>query len=516
MNLLGSLLNRGIKIRKIIELDTLSPFELQRKELKKLIRKSRLTSFGFAHSFSEIFLQFRSSDKEKFYQYYCRRVPVFNYNKIYAEWWHRCKEGESDVTWPGRVKYFALSSGTSESSSKYIPITKDMVKSNKRASIRQIFSLAKYNLPDEIFEKGILMLGGSTDLKKEKNFYEGDLSGIQASKIPFWFQMFYKPGRKIAKNRDWNKKLEEITLKAKDWDIGFVCGVPAWIQLLMEKIIDHYQVKTIHDIWPNLTIFVHGGVSFAPYKKGFEKLLSKPLIYIETYLASEGFIAMQNQPDSHTMQLILNNGIFYEFVPFNDENFDNNGDMVPNPQTLMIHQVEEGKEYALLLSTNAGTWRYLIGDVIRFTSLNNCELIISGRTKHFLSLVGEHLSVENMNAAIFATAEELNISVKEYTVSGIHHKNMFAHSWYIGSDDTVSSELFRDKLDHHLQLINDDYKTERIAALKDVFVKIVPTDAFYSYLKYLGREGGQTKFPRVMKKNAFDEWEKFIKEKTTL
>lgn len=510
MNLLGTLLNRGIKIRKIIELDTLTPFELQRKELKKLIRKSRLTSFGFAHSFVEILLQFKSSNKEKFYNYYCRRVPVFNYNKIYKEWWQRSKEGESDVCWPGTVKYFALSSGTSESSSKFIPLTKEMMKSNKRTSIRQILTLANYDLPDHMFRKGILMLGGSTDLKKEKNFFEGDLSGIQASKIPFWFQMFYKPGKRIAKNRDWNAKLEEITLEAKNWDIGFICGVPAWIQLLMEKIIAHYQVKTIHDIWPNLTIFVHGGVSFTPYKKGFEKLLAHPLIYIETYLASEGFIAYQTHPNHTSMQLVLNSGLFYEFIPFNEENFDSDGEVVANPQTLMIHQVLEGIDYALLISTNAGTWRYLIGDVIKFISVPKFEIVISGRTKHFLSMVGEHLSVDNMTKAIQYVADEMNISVKEFTVCGIPFQTMFAHSWYIGTDVPANNIEFKEKLDAQLKLINDDYKTERLAALKEVIVKIIPVNIFYDYLRSRGKEGGQSKFPRVMKQTIFEEWEEFV------
>lgn len=512
MNLLGTLLNRGIKIRKIIELDTVTPIELQRKELKKLIRKARLTSFGFTYSFAEILLQFKSSDKEKFYSTYCKKVPVFNYNKIYKEWWYRSKEGEGDVCWPGKVKYFALSSGTSESSSKYIPITKEMGKSNKRTSIRQIFTLAHYNLPDQMFQKGILMLGGSTDLKKEKNFFEGDLSGIQASRIPFWFQMFYKPGRKIAKNRDWNKKLEEITLQAKNWDIGFICGVPAWIQLLMEKIIAHYQVKTIHDIWPNLTIFVHGGVSFTPYKKGFEKLLAKPLIYIETYLASEGFIALQTKPNHSAMQLVLNNGLFYEFIPFNDDNFDVDGEVLPNAQTLMIDKVKEGVDYALLISTNAGTWRYLIGDIIRFTSVADSEIIITGRTKHYLSMVGEHLSVENMNKAVRAVADQMNISVKEFTVCGINYNTMFAHSWYIGADVTANEEEFATRLDAYLQTINDDYKTERLAALQKILVKIVPDHTFYEYLKKGGKEGGQIKFPRVMKKPMFEEWEQFVKD----
>jgi hypothetical protein len=511
MTLLGTLLSKGLKITKIIEQDTLSPFELQKKELKKLIKKSKNTQFGMQYAFIEILLQFKNDNIHNFYNYYCKRVPVFNYNKIFNEWWHKSKEGESDVCWPGTIKYFALSSGTSEASTKHIPLSKEMIKANKRASIRQILTLPNYDLPATLFNKGILMLGGSTDLSKHRTYFEGDLSGIAASKIPFWFQLFYKPGKKIAKNRDWNKKLEEITLHAKDWDIGFIVGVPAWIQILMEKIIDHYKVKHIHDVWPNLKIFVHGGVSFVPYKKGFEKLLGKPLTYIETYLASEGFLAFQVKPDRKSMKLVLNNGIFFEFIPFNEENFDSEGEVVNNPQTLMIHEIEEQLDYALLLSTCAGTWRYLIGDVIRFVSKTESEIIITGRTKHFLSLCGEHLSVENMNKAMQLVSDELNVSIKEFTVSGIPVDTLFAHKWYIGTDEAVDAGIFKQKLDDTLKLLNDDYKVERSAALKDIFIEILPTKIFYQYMKEKGKEGGQNKFPRVMKTLMFQEWEEFVR-----
>lgn len=513
MTLLGALLNKGIKIsQQIVEQETLSSVELQHKELKKLIKKAVKTKFGVKYGFEEILPKFKDKDKENAYKYFKKRVPIYNYNQIFSEWWHKSKDGEKDVCWPGVIKYFALSSGTSEASTKHIPLSKDMIKANKRASIRQILTLSNYKLPDTAFEKGILMLGGSTSLSKKGTFYEGDLSGIQASKIPFWFHLFYKPGKKIAKHLDWNKKLDEITENAKNWDIGFIVGVPAWIQILMEKIIDFYKVKTIHDIWPNLLVFVHGGVSFDPYKKGFEKLLGRPLIYIETYLASEGFVAFQVKPNRTSMRLVLNNGLFFEFIPFNEENFDAEGEVVANPKTLMIHQVEEGVDYALLLSTCAGTWRYLIGDVIRFVSKEESEIIITGRTKHFLSLCGEHLSVENMNKAIQLVSDELNIAIKEFTVAGLPYESMFSHKWYIGTDDSVDSSILKEKLDEKLKLLNDDYKVERAAALKEVFVEVVPTSYFYKWMKAKGKEGGQNKFPRVMKKILFEGWEEFVEK----
>jgi hypothetical protein len=227
-----------------------------------------------------------------------------------------------------------LSSGTSGAASKFIPVTDEMIKAIRKTGVRQMLSLSQYDLPTSLISKGILMLGGSTDLKFNGTYFSGDLSGITASKLPIWFQRFYKPGKKIARNRNWGNKLDQIVEKAPEWDIGIIVGVPAWLQLLLEKIIDRYQLKSIHDIWPNLRLFVHGGVSFEPYKLGFERLLGKPLIYLETYLASEGFLAFQALPNRKSMRLVLNNGIFYEFIPFTPQNFDEEGNLVANPQTL--------------------------------------------------------------------------------------------------------------------------------------------------------------------------------------
>jgi len=512
MPLLGSLLGKGLKLTHIIEQDKKSPFEYQRKELKKLIKKAKNTQFGSNYDFGEILESFNAENNpELFYEYYRSRVPVFNYTKIFNEWWHKSKAGEEDVCWPGKVKYFALSSGTSDASTKHIPITKDMIKSNKKTSLREFLSLVNYKLPRSLFGKGILMLGGSIDLNKVDHYYEGDLSGIQVSKMPRWFVPFYKPGKKIARTKDWNEKLDEITKNARNWDIGFVLGVPAWIQLMIERIIEHHKVNNIHEIWPNLNVFVHGGVSFEPYKKGFEKILGKPITYIETYLASEGFIALQTKPNQNGMKLVLGNGIFHEFIPFTEENFNADGEVVVNPKTCMIHQVEEGVDYAILISTNAGTWRYLIGDVIRFTNKQNSEIIITGRTKHYISLCGEHLSVENMNNAISIVSQEFNIDVREFTVVGIPHQNMFAHKWYIGTDKPVDNEKLKIRLDETLKTLNDDYKTERIAALKEVFVEVLPISAFYEFMKSKGKIGGQSKFPRVMRTKVYEEWDQFIK-----
>lgn len=510
MPILGTLLKKGIRIRESLEQDYTNPLDLQKNELKDLLMTAESTEFGRHYKFKEILSGFKSWDQKRFFEQFKSNIPIHNYNKMYSEWWYMLKQGRRNVSWPGRVKYFALSSGTSEAASKYLPITKEMKKAIQKTSIRQILTLSKYDLPSEFFQGGILMLGGSTHLNNRGSYFEGDLSGIQAAQLPFWFQHFYKPGKKIAKTRDWDSKLNEIAANAKNWNINIIVGVPAWIQILMEKIIAFHQVQNIHEIWPNLKVYVHGGVSFDPYRKGFAKLLGHEIQYIETYLASEGFIAFQYKPNHRAMRLVLNNGIFYEFVPFDENNFDENGDVRQDVQTYMIDEVEEGKEYALLISTCAGAWRYMIGDVVKIISREEAEIVITGRTKHFLSLCGEHLSVDNMNKAIEMVADDMNIEVPEFTVAGIPHGTLFAHHWFVGTEEGADATVFRDKLDAYLKELNDDYAVERSAALKDVIVDILPLKVFYNWMESRGKVGGQNKFPRVIKGPLLEDWQAFI------
>ena len=514
MAILGTLLKKGTKLRENLEQEYSSPAELQKKELKDLLIAASQTEFGKYYNFQKILTDFRKKDKS-FYESYSAAVPIHDYNKIYKDWWNLSLKGAKNICWPGRIKYFALSSGTSESSSKHIPVTKEMTKAIQKTSIRQILTLSKYELPSDFFGAGILMIGGSTHLSRRGNYFEGDLSGIQAARLPFWFQHFYKPGKKIAKTRSWDAKLQDIVDNARQWDIGIIVGVPAWIQILLEKILLQYKVSDIHQIWPNLRVYVHGGVSFDPYRKGFEKLLGRPIHYIETYLASEGFIAYQAFPERKSMKLVLNNGIFYEFVPFDDQHFNSNGELKPDAKSCFIDQVQEGKEYALLLSTCSGAWRYLIGDIIKFTSLEESEIIITGRTKHFLSLCGEHLSVDNMNKAIELVSDDMNINIKEFTVAGVPHGSLFAHRWFVGTDDQVDAGKLRDQLDAQLKQLNDDYAVERSAALKEVVVDILPVRTFYEWMEWKGKVGGQNKFPRVLKKTQLEEWLKFLEANKT-
>ena len=482
------------------------PRKQQIRVLKKLLKKARFTEFGQQYRFDEALLSRQPAKK------FQELVPPHDYNKIYNEWWKKTLDGVPDVTWSGKIKYYALSSGTSEASSKYIPVTRELLRSNTVNYLRQLFSLMRYEDANKrAIAKGFLMIGGTTDLQKGKaGWFAGDLSGILAKKRPFWFQSFYKPGGRIAAIRDWNQKLNEIVEHAREWDIAYIVCVPAWCQMCMEMVIEHYRVKNIHEIWPNLSFFVHGGVAFEPYKKGFERLLGKPIVYIENYLSSEGFVGYRTREHARGMQLILNNNIFFEFVPFDEKNFDHDGNITANPDAKMIHEVEEGKEYALLMSTNAGAWRYIIGDTIKFVDLERHEVVITGRIKHFLSLTGEHLSVENMNKAIELVSEEFNICIPEYTVVGFPYQNFFAHRWYLATNDKADAAQLRKRIDENLRKLNDDYATERYSALKEVFVEVLPEEKFMRFMELKGKLGSQHKFPRVMKGKMLEEWTRFL------
>lgn len=507
MAILGNLIARSIKLRKKFNLPVASPQTYQRHTLRQLLDRGQYTAFGKHYGFGEIL-----SKEVDFVKAYRERVPVHAYSDMHEQWWHKCQLGHENVSWPGKVKYFALSSGTSESASKHIPVTQDMIKSIKKVGFKQLYSMANFRIRPATFGKGVLMLGGTTSLFEKGEYYEGDMSGISAKNMPKWISsLVYKPGQKISKRPHWEDRIKLIVEKASEWDVGIVCGVPAWVQIVLERVIAHYGVKNIHEVWPNLSVYIHGGVSIEPYRQSFKNLWGKPVQFIETYMASEGSFGFQARPNAG-IKLVLNAGVFYEFVPFTKENFDDDGNIKPNAEALTVCEVKEGVDYAILLSTCSGAWRYLIGDVVRFSNAKEYEIAIVGRTKQFLSLCGEHLSVDNMNKAIDTVSKKLKIHIREFAVSGIKHDNLFAHQWYIGCDNTVDPEEVKKLLDETLGQLNDDYLVERTSALKEVFIKVLPSDAFIGYLRAKGKEGAMSKFPRVLKGQQLEDWEGYLKK----
>lgn len=506
MAILGNIIKGFINLK-----DKLTPeinhIDAQQKVLKDLLEKAKDTKFGTFYKFQNI-LNSDNIDKE-----FSKTVPYFDYNKINDEWWNKLHDNESDVTWPGQPSYFALSSGTTGKTSKRIPVTDEMIEAIRQSGIKQVFALSNFDLPADFFEKEIMMLGSSTDLDEYNNHMEGEISGITASNIPSWFKSYYKPGEDIAKIDDWDDRVQRIAERAKDWDIGALSGIPSWIELMLQKVIEYHNLETIHDIWPNLTVYTSGGVAFAPYEKSFNALMGKPVTVIDTYLASEGYVATQVRPETDAMQLNTDNGIYFEFVPFNPDYIQQDGSLVENAPSLTLQDVELDQDYVLIMSTVSGAWRYLIGDTIEFTDIERAEIKITGRTKFFLNTVGSQLSVNKMDTALRTLEEEFSTTIPEYTICAKRNEEdgEFYHCWYLGSDlNNADEKAMSEVLDKTLKEANKNYKVARSKALKGVEVKVISPEKFYDWNAQNKKKGGQVKMERVMGEDKFAEWEAFI------
>lgn len=506
MPIVGSLIKSLIDLRDTIVSEPEAE-EAQQEVLTKLLKKAKDTQFGKHYDFESIL---KADDIQKTF---AEKVPYFDYNKLNAEWWHKLHDGEKDVTWPGRPPYFAVSSGTTGKSSKRIPVTDEMLESIRKAGIKQVSALSNFDLPPDFFEKEIMMLGSSTDLEKEGDHKEGEISGISASNIPFWFRGYYKPGEEISKIEEWDERVQRIAENAKNWDIGALSGIPSWLELMMKKVIEYNNLDNIHDIWPNLQVYASGGVAFEPYEKSFNALLARPITVIDTYLASEGFLAVQARPDTNAMKLILDNGIYFEFVPFKAEYINQDGSIVDDAPVISLDEVEEEKDYVLLISTVSGAWRYLIGDTIKFTDVKRKEIRITGRTKFFLNVVGSQLSVNKMNDAVQELEEKFDIKIPEFTLAAVRIDGEFHHHWYLGTEGDTPEEELKEALDESLKNANKNYKVARSKALKGVKVTKVHPDIFPEWSAANKKKGGQVKMEKVMDEEKFAKWEKFVSEK---
>jgi hypothetical protein len=485
-----------------------SPVEAQKETLKELLQKSKDTAFGKFYGFEGLLKSNNLSDS------FSKEVPYHDYDDM-EFWWKKSWEGKADICWPNKVNNFAVSSGTT-GHSKYIPVTDDMLESIRNAGIQQVLSLSNFkDLPESFFTKQILMLGSSTNLKNVNGHLEGEISGISAYNIPNWFRNFYKPGEKISSIDDWDERVEAIAKEAKNWDIGSISGIPSWIELMLERVMEYHKADSIHDIWPNLAVYTSGGVALDPYKKSFEKLFSKPVQYIDTYLASEGYLATQTRPDTDAMQLLCDNGVYFEFVPFKEDSVLESGKINPEIKAVGISQVEEETEYILLISTVSGAWRYMIGDTIKFTDVKRSEIKITGRTKFFLNVVGSQLSVNKMDDAIESLNENFPLNIKEFTVSAVKENGEYIHHWYLGLEEiksNIKNEDIKNHLDDHLKNSNKNYKVARDKALKDVKVSLISADKFLEWNDANKHKGGQVKMAKVMKENDFKHWQEFVEE----
>jgi hypothetical protein len=500
MTIIGKFVKAGIDLSHKLTPESGAFQEKQEKQLRELLTKAKNTSFGKYYGFDQVL------HEDNVIKAFKEAVPVYNYEQMHERWWKQ-QQKYPDISWPGKPDFFALSSGTTGKESKRIPITTEFLGSMKSVGRSMISSLPNFEIPEELFESEILMLSSSANLQSnEQGFSEGEISGINVSNFPDWYEVFYRPGKEIAAIADWDERVQRIAEEAPNWNIGAIAGIPSWVLLMLKKVIEVNNLETIHDIWPNLAVYSSGGVAYETYRKDFDAICKKPLIIMDTYLASEGFVAFNSHPETMAMELALDHGYFFEFIPFDERGVDETGNVLENPVSLQIDEVKTGEEYVLILSTCAGAWRYIIGDVIKFESLDPPQIKITGRTKFFLNVVGSQLSEEKMDDAILHISEKHGISINEYMVAAVKNEDEeYIHQWVLVADDHPDSSTVADDLDSALKNANKNYKVARSKALKGVRVIFISKSEYTDYLDQSKKKGGQVKTPKVMGEEKMNE-----------
>ena len=491
MEILNSIMVWAMKKRiHQIELFIKYPVEVQNDWFKKLIYTAQDTEWGRKYDYQNI----------HYLQQFKERVPIQDYNSI-KPYIDRAKAGEQDVLWPGETKWFAKSSGTTQDKSKFIPVTEDALEACHYKGGKDLISLyMKYEPESKMFTGRGLVLGGSSEINKSNPpSYSGDLSSIIIDNLPIWAELHRTPSKKIALMSEWEEKLDKIAITTAEQNITTMAGVPSWTLVLLKKVLKLKGAKTINEVWPNLETYTHGGVSFVPYKKQFDEILNLPNInYMETYSASEGFFGVQDlygDDFDGGLLLMLDYGIFYEFMPL--ENVDDE-----HPKTIGLDEVVIGENYALIISTNAGLWRYQLGDVVTFTSLNPYRIIITGRTKQHINVFGEELMVENVERAISIACNRTNAIITDFTGCPIfmNTTDRGGHEWLVEfSTDPESLSQFTEVFDTALKSLNSDYEAKRYKDFVIQFPKMhkLEKGTFYNWMKQKGKLGGQNKVPRL-------------------
>ena len=458
---------------------------IQYEQLRCLLSRAMYTSFGQKYHFGSI----------ENYRQFKEIVPVVDY-ETFSPYVERMITGEKDVSWPGMVKWFAKSSGTTNARSKFIPVTKEALETCHYRGAKDVVTIYNNNHPDTQMLTGkCLTLGGSKKISKMGESQTGDLSAILIGNSPFWSQFIKTPAPKIALLEKWEEKLEKITAITRNENVTSLAGVPSWFLVLLKHILKETGKSDLHEIWPNLELFIHGGINFSPYREQYDSICSKGLNYMETYNASEGFFAIQTDPKDSGMQLMLDYGIFYEFVPLSEVGN-------PYPKSYSIAEVETGIDYAMVITTNGGLWRYMIGDTVRFTRLNPHKIVISGRTKHYINAFGEELMVGNAESALEKACRETGAVVREYTAAPLFMKEdaMGCHQWLVEFARLPEDiEVFVDILDKELRELNSDYDAKRGGdiTLCRPMLTVGRNGLFFDWLKSKGKLGGQNKVPRL-------------------
>jgi hypothetical protein len=470
------------------------PVAAQREVLQSLIAEAQYTAFGKQYHFSSLF-----SVKD-----FKKTVPIQEYDslRLYIQ---RMMDGEENVLWDSPIEWFAKSSGTSNDKSKFIPISEESLQENHFKASKDVLTNYYKNFPssDLLTGKG-LVVGGSHQIHQvNENIQYGDLSAVLMQNTPFWGQWLRTPELSVALLDEWDKKIEQLAQTTAYENVTSLAGVPTWTLLLLKRILEIKGKQTIKEVWPNLELYINGGVSFVPYREQFEKIIGAPINYLEIYNASEGFFAAQEKPDDDGMTLFTEHGVFYEFMPAEEYN-------KKNPETVGLDKVEVNKNYAMVISTTGGLWRYLIGDTIKFTSINPYRIKVTGRIKHYMNAFGEEIIVDNADQAIAAAAVKTKSVVLDYTAAPIYFSDQRngAHEWLVEFEQAPDAlENFVAALDHELKNINSDYEAKRFKdiALSLPTVRAIRKGTFNRWLQSKNKLGGQHKIPRLSNERTIVE-----------
>ena len=469
-----------------IELFLKYPNEVQNELLLSLLDFAKNTEFGKKYDFDSI----------KDYKTFSERIPINNYD-VWMEDIQRARSGENNIFWPTPIKWFAKSSGTTRAKSKFIPVSPESLEECHYAASKDLLCMYLNNNEDsQLFTGKSLRLGGSKELYKENGTVYGDLSAILIDNMPFWAEFSSTPSNRVSLMSDWEHKMQAIVDETINENVTSLAGVPSWMLVLLNNVLETTGKKNLHDIWPNLEVYFHGGVSFNPYTDQYKKILpDKQFKYYEIYNASEGFFAIQDQNNSSELLLMLDYGIFYEFIPMSIY-------ATSEEKAIPLSEVKLHVNYALIITTNAGLWRYKIGDTIRFTSLSPYRIKVSGRTKHHINVFGEELIIENAEEALKKVCKRTKAEIKDFTAAPIfmEGKEKGAHEWLIEfktppRDQNYFNELF----DNALKALNSDYEAKRYnnITLNKPKINIARENLFYDWLKQNNKLGGQHKVPRL-------------------
>ena len=471
------------------------PVAAQREVLQDLVTAAQYTVFGKKYHFARLFTL---KDFKK-------NVPIHEYDDI-KPYIMRMMDGEENVLWNTPVTWFAKSSGTSSDKSKFIPISEESLNDNHFQANKDVLSNYYENFPgSDLLTGKALVIGGSHQINKiNDDIQYGDLSAVLMQNTPFWGQWIRTPELSIALMDEWEDKIEQLATITANENVTSLAGVPTWTLILLKRILEIKQAATIKEVWPNLELYINGGVSFVPYREQFEKIIGAPINYLEVYNASEGFFAAQEKPEDDGMTLFTEHSIFYEFMPVEEYG-------KPAPVTVGLKQVQPHKNYAIIISTSGGLWRYLVGDTIRFTSLNPYRIKVTGRLKHYMNAFGEEVIIDNSDKAIAVASHKTGAVVSDYTAAPLFftENSNGAHEWLIEFEkEPASLEVFTLELDNALKNANSDYEAKRYKniALRLPVVKKLPKGTFTQWLKSKGKLGGQHKVPRLCnERNIIEE-----------